>query len=407
MGNLFNMVFIKHKIKENKSMKILFTTFAYYPEKSGVPIVVQYLAEGLAGKGHSVAVATRMNGRVMPSHEVINNVDVYRFDIGQTLFKTNTGNVDDYISFVRTFKKDALILECLQCHTTDLLLPFLNEMDCKIVVHSHGIPGLTMNLFSWQGDLIHSIGNIHNWIRWKKYYRKTFPKYCKTIDLGISLSLCASDVGYFSKRLKKTAIVENAANHMFFCKENYQKDISEILKIQSQHYIVNISNYSDRKNQLTLIKEYEKAQLKDCALVLIGNERNSYCKKVIRLANQVKERSGCEIKVLYGIEREWFPAIIEKAMVFVMTSKWEEYPVSLVETMAVGTPFISTMVGNAHVLPGGVIARSNGEIAVLLRTLYDNPVILHEFGQQGKKYALEHNDLEKVIDGFENALYNC
>ena len=43
-------------------MKILFTTFSYYPETSGVPVVVQYLAEGLAKRGHNVSVVTCMNG---------------------------------------------------------------------------------------------------------------------------------------------------------------------------------------------------------------------------------------------------------------------------------------------------------------------------------------------------------
>ena len=57
-------------------MKILFTSFAYYPETSGVPIVIQYLAEGLVHKGHSVSVATRVNGKHLSAHEVINGVNL-------------------------------------------------------------------------------------------------------------------------------------------------------------------------------------------------------------------------------------------------------------------------------------------------------------------------------------------
>ena len=39
-------------------MKIIFTVNTYYPYKDGVSVVTQYLAEGLAQKGHEVLVMT-------------------------------------------------------------------------------------------------------------------------------------------------------------------------------------------------------------------------------------------------------------------------------------------------------------------------------------------------------------
>ena len=41
-------------------MKIVFTTHTYYPEKNGVQVVTEYLAEGLAKKGHEVHIITEM-----------------------------------------------------------------------------------------------------------------------------------------------------------------------------------------------------------------------------------------------------------------------------------------------------------------------------------------------------------
>ena len=90
-----------------------------------------------------------------------------------------------------------------------------------------------------------------------------------------------------------------------------------------------------------------------------------------------------------------------------MTSKFEEYPVSLVEAMAVGTPFVSTMVGNAHALPGGVVAREYGEVSILLKTLSENPSILRRTGKQGKQYAIGNNTVSAAVDCFEKVLQNC
>ena len=35
-------------------MKILFVVHSYYPEKDGVSIVTQYMAEGLCERGHEI-----------------------------------------------------------------------------------------------------------------------------------------------------------------------------------------------------------------------------------------------------------------------------------------------------------------------------------------------------------------
>ena len=44
-------------------MKILFAVHSYYPEKDGVTIVTRYLAEGLANRGHYIAVVTEDKGK--------------------------------------------------------------------------------------------------------------------------------------------------------------------------------------------------------------------------------------------------------------------------------------------------------------------------------------------------------
>jgi glycosyltransferase involved in cell wall biosynthesis len=365
---------------------------------------VQYLAEGLARLGHEVSVATRMNGNKFPTQEELNGVKILRFDCWQDLFKRNIGECDRYIEFVVNYPKDILILECLQCHTTDILLPYLDKMNCKKVIHTHGAPGILMNPFEWEGDILHTIGHTHNWLRWKHYYGHCFPKYAKKIDAGICLSLCASDLDYLSNNLKQMYIAENAANDIFFDEENYQLDISSIIGIRNKKYIVNISNYCDRKNQLLLMDSFAKTGLKDISLVLIGSKPNAYYNKCVKHAEQLKREYGIEIVLLHDIDRKYFPTIIKGADLFVMTSKWEEYPVSLVEAMSVGTPFFSTPVGNAHILPGGVTSRFNGEIPSLLKILLTNNLILERLSKQGKKYAIQNNTLETVVKNYNKIL---
>ena len=61
-------------------MKIIFTVNTYYPYKDGVSVVTQYLAEGLAQKGHEVLVMTSSCDGA-PLDEEYHGVKIYRDDI--------------------------------------------------------------------------------------------------------------------------------------------------------------------------------------------------------------------------------------------------------------------------------------------------------------------------------------
>jgi glycosyltransferase involved in cell wall biosynthesis len=382
-------------------MRILFTTFSYYPERSGIPVVVQYLAEGLASRGYDVSVVTCLN-KNKEVKEVINGVNVYRFDVRLSSLRKPIGEVQEYIDFVISFPKDVLWMECLQCHMTDPLLPHLYKMNCKILLHAHGAPGLTLKPLSWQGDLKHTISNPYHWYRWKKYYCSFFPKYAKYIDASISSCICASDIAYFSKHIKKNLILENSCNDFFFDGDNYNEPIKDILGITNSKYIVNIATLNNRKNQLLLIDAFVKANLEGTSLVIIGTTRNNYYYKLVKKAEEAQKRYGKEVVILdSSVQRKYFPSIIHHALLFALTSRWEEYSISLVETMAVGTPFVSTMAGNAHTLPGGLVARTEEELPVLFRVLLSNDRYLIKLGSMAKKYAYENNRLSKIIDGAE------
>lgn len=385
-------------------MKILFTSFAYYPETSGVPIVVQYLAEGLAKKGHQVIVATRLNGYPYSKHEIINGVEVFRFNIYEDAFKRNKGDVKEFVDFVVKQPKDVLILEFLQSQTAKIFLPYLEQMKCKVLVQSHGSQGLYLKPFEWKGDLKHSVANIHNWYRWKKYYNKELPFYAKDIDAGICLSMGATDLFYYSSTFKKTFILENAADPIFFDSSYYSHDAKEIINIGSKDYIVYLANYDDRKNQIALINEFTKLKHKDVALILIGSKENSYYKRVRVATQNACDEYGCEIQVLTGISRKLFPSILKQAKLFVMSSKYEEYPVSLVEAMAVGLPFVSTNVGNARILPGGVTVNRIIDMSCTIDYLLNNEEVRNRLSIAGREYASSINTYESAADHLENII---
>ena len=108
-------------------MRILFTVDSYYPRISGVPVVVGYLAEGLVKKGHEIYVATRLVEGSSDT-EIHNGVEIHRFDIIYNRFKKCKGKITEYKYFVLNGDFDAIVFECVECVTTDILLPHLKEL---------------------------------------------------------------------------------------------------------------------------------------------------------------------------------------------------------------------------------------------------------------------------------------
>lgn len=382
-------------------MKILFTTFSYYPETSGVPVVVQYLAEGLAKRGHKVSVVTCMNGHDYKAQETLNGVTLYRFNWGLNLSKKKYGEYQKYIKFVTEFPKDILILECLQCHTTDILLPYLKSMNCKVVLHSHGGPGIHQKMFRWDTNVTHSIGNTHNWFRWKRYYKSTLPAFSKNIDAVLCLSLCASDLHYMKKYMKRVEILENAANDIFFDEHKQSQDFSSVLNIKAKKYILCIANYIPNKGQLDIVKSFANIKDKNYALVCIGSSKNEYYERVLKEANRISHNLGKEIHLLTGISRDFFPSIISHASLFVMGSEHEEYPVSLIESMACGTPFVCTNAGCARILPGGITVMKRTELSDFMDAVISNSELAVRLSNQGKGYALTNNRIDTTIKRLE------
>ena len=346
-----------------------------------------------------------MNGRKLSEKEIINKVHVYRFDIGQDLFKRNVGDIKSYIDFVISYPKDILILECIQCHTTDILLPYLDQLKCKKIIHSHGGPGLNMKPFGWEGDVFHTIGHIHNWYRWKKYYNKTLRNSLKNIDAVLCLSLCASDLQYMYKHAKKTFILENAADDLFFTEDAYKLNVNDILNIKQKEYILCISNYIPNKSQIEILKAYNSLPIENkCPIVFIGSKQTKYYHSLYKFAQKISDINNNNIYMLTNVDRQYFPSLIYHSKFFVMASIHEEYPVSLVEAMAVGKVFVSTDAGCSRLLPGGVTVVRRSLLSLFMNIINNDDDMRKTLGNLGKEYAKNNNSKNKIITKLESIL---
>lgn len=385
-------------------MNILFTVQHYYPFMSGVPVVVRYLAEGLQNKGHKVSIATTwLEG--LSEQESLEGVDIYRFKLYESKTRGYFGDIEKFIQFVKTFNCDVIINECTQCVTTDLLLKHLCELKPYKILHSHGFSGLTLSPIKKMSTFKHTLGNTYNWLKWKRYYT-WFYKYMIKYDKLLCLSYVDSGKSYMDKYAgDKVEILQNAANDIFFKNKTQHSALSKYVDFDGSDYIISVANYTAVKNQKMIMEAFYRANVNKCELVLIGSQKTSFYYMLNSLKKKLDGKYGFKrIHILTGVDRNDLPSIIEHAKVYLVSSTFEEYSISIIEAMSRAVPFISTDVGNAKILPGGIVIHTVSEMANEIERLLTNEEERIELGQLGKMYANKYctesgavNKLEEIL----------
>ena len=376
-------------------MKIVFTVYTYYPMKDGVSSVTTYLAEGLAKKGHDVTVVTPVYGneREEVHHEVkIKRVDIYNI---HAIYR---GNKVAYRKLIMELTADAdvLVCVCTQTPTSEFLFPILHELQCKKILYMHG-----MNDFRWSRANFDSATTLAHKIWNNVIYGARYAinkKYFKEFDHIVQLYEEDYATWYFKEKYgSECDIIGNAADDVFF------ESISG--STVSEKYAICVSNYIERKNQEMLIRAVYQTKISELKLVLIGSEETQYFKVLGELNRELAEENGVnKVELLTNVSRDKTVEYIKNATVYLLGSKWEAFPISIVEAVASGVPYISTAVGCVASLPGGVIIKSETEMAEWIDTFMENEVLREKYVTEGLCYARENLTIESKVTQLEKLM---
>jgi glycosyltransferase involved in cell wall biosynthesis len=172
--------------------------------------------------------------------------------------------------------------------------------------------------------------------------------------------------------------------------------------LENKLIVLNVANYSDRKNQEFAVKAFARAALPNAALVCIGSEFNGYSQRVQRIAREVSVAD--RVLLLERVSRELTFSAFKHCDVFVLSARAETQPVVIVEAMSCGKPWISTDTGCVRDFSGGYVVRRVPEMAERLLRLAADPVLRASLGAQGRKACLESYTWEKVGQRWEQLL---
>ena len=101
------------------------------------------------------------------------------------------------------------------------------------------------------------------------------------------------------------------------------------------------------------------------------------------------------------------PAILNASDLFVLSSRWEGNPMSVMEALAAGLPVVSTAVGGVPELvcegETGLLVPSEdaGALAQALQALVDDPAQRQAMGDAARQRAVARFDIRHTVRGYE------
>lgn len=339
-------------------MKILISAFTYWPAVDGVQNVTQYQAEGLAARGHDVTVLTGfLPDKDVPEEENHNGVHILRFH-AYTDTMIHHGDKAAYQKLMAEYaaKVDVIMTVCPESWCTDWAIPLAGQLDCAMVMMTHGIHDFRWSTFK-DRSLYGVVRKVWGDLRWPPFFAQNWENI-RCYDAIIQLHEKDFATKYFEKHgVKGQKVLYNAVDDAFFADD-----------IEKKKQIINVGTYCKIKNQIKALEAFYAAALPDYKLVLIGSAVNGYYELLKKRADELSQIHGSrDVEILAAIPREETIRLVKQSQVYLLTSISEMFPVSLIEGMAAGCAWVSTDVGIDRYLPGGEIANTPQEIAAALR----------------------------------------
>ncbi len=392
-------------------MKVMFAVGSYWPSQDGVANITEYLAEGLAARGHEILIFTSAGKgglQELPKKESHAGVVIERMRVYvQWPLKLRGRDIDStkwtYLERIRTYAPDVLIVVCSQTWTLDWVIPHLNKIQCVKVFYSHGYSRWKENYSIKEVLLQRNITGAY--IEWKtKRYYQILYRHLQKFNLVIYLSELNNSYIYGKcHHLTNGKVLENAVEDIFVSSYMHHHPQKESGGLKFLY----VANYNQNKNQDMLLRAFCEAQIEECELIFTGFEENEYLQMLRTHLREWCPEKGNKVRFYVHLSRNEIYEMYRTSDVFVSTSLSENCPIVHCEAAATGMAVISTNVGNVRQMDGILLVDNIEDVKLALELLYKDRNELIERGRRLREYMIGRKcRIEDKVDWLETELRN-
>ncbi len=262
----------------------------------------------------------------------------------------------------------------------------------------HGLSNeLPVGMRNFKGKKIVTIHDLI-FLRYPQYYRnidryiynRKFQYACKTANIIVSASnQTANDIQQFYHiSSEKIKTVYQDCDKIFYKKvsDEEARDVLNEFSLQKEKYVLCVGTIEERKDQLTVLKAFHKANLQGMKLVFVGRKTN-YALQLDEYisANNLQN----SVLMIEGLEKENLPVLYQNAFAFVYASQFEGFGIPVLEALRSGVPVLAANTSSLAEVGGNAVqyfAFGNvNELSELLKKLSDidmrNAMIILAFEQ--------------------------
>lgn len=313
-------------------------------ERSGVTLAAGMHVQTLLDDGHEVYIIGASENVVSEDLPVDGRFYVKSSGSG-ALYSPAVTDIVKLRSVINNIAPDLIVVESWQTALTDVTINIGYKLGLPILMVSHGI---SVHPFS------SSVVDIFRSLGWLWYRVFILPKMIKKLTTITALDMTSQSERFFDRKLAQSMgiPVVSLVNAPINWKEGSAELSNRILQILVVGY------FSPVKNQMEAIDILNEVP-SNIFMRFIGKKSGLYYKKCVSRV----EKFGLQDRVIFSDDSECEIADeISKSFMVLSTSITEALPITLLESMASGTPFVATSVGAVPSLACGYVVNTRSEI---------------------------------------------
>lgn len=335
-------------------MNILITVPTFPPFNSGLGNAVRLQALMLGQCGAKVTIATHGERRETQQHPEGYLIERFAVTGANFLATPLRGDVAGYTDYLQKSRFDVVLMNAWQNWAADVVLNNLPSIAGKKVMYSHGLATNILTRTNWLRSFV-------RYVLWRPYAWK-LKRILKNLDGFFVLAPDGCDSRFDDVRLAKRAqvpfhVIPNAL-------PDYALNAMPTNPPWAQRRgLIAIGAYHWTKGHDFVLRAYALSKAKNReTLTFYGQSATAQLRALEQLASAL------------GIDKRWVkfeedlsnhelvPAY-QQARLFLSGSHTECQPLTVLDTMALGTPFVARATGCLPLMAGGITVRNEQEMA--------------------------------------------
>ena len=336
-------------------------------ERSGVSLAAFNHARILVEKGHDLSIIGSFDGLKSLPLPLLDRTVIPSFGSG-ALYSPVRINRRKLTNAISANTPDLVIVEAWQTALTDTAIEVAFDLNTPVLMISHGI-----SVHPYENTIAQFVRSL----AWLPYRYIKLPRLMKKLSAITALDDDSISTRFFDRDLAKRYGIPRLTLKNF---PHHQSKLG-ISRINRRMQILVVGYFSAVKNQMAAIRLLAELP-KSISCCFIGERSGPYFLACQKRATQLelKER----ISFLEDSECDVAEQIANSILVF-LPSITEGLPITLIEAMASGTPFVARSVGAVASLDGGIFANDEPNQLQAISSLIDDSQLWQKLSDAGKK----------------------